>query len=448
MERIAVRKRGVTWAICAAALTLQQCEVYAFAFGAAVWKGGAVTAHSSTSASSSARWSVGSGPNEYECDTCSLRFAKLKQMNEHLKGKRHAANVRLAETIGHEFDAAPWPDDAEGTAVAARAARSAFSFDKFFERLPRRTRSSVGRGALGEHRSGVGGAAAGAGSGVGGMLDPGILVKHLTPEQRGQLWRYLREVLPPHEPEKAAMLPRIFVALEGAGYGQYLRVKEILESIETYLLAESWVLARRRQGRNITAIHDLACGHGLVGLLLALRFDLDVASYDLIRRPAYDAFVGAFRDVCGGLFDDDRLYFSEGDFNLDPNLNRLSATPPATATSTRVLALDSESLVLCIHGCNEANRDAVEIAQAAGAAWFVMPCCIKQDLILTQAAHRIRIPDDDLRAAFLVGAMAAVMPAEEVYTVDRRITGRSIVLAGGPPPAQRRRAVSARRMPA
>ena len=30
-----------------------------------------------------------------------------------------------------------------------------------------------------------------------------------------------------------------------------------------------------------------------------------------------------------------------------------------------------------------------------------------------------------------IGAMAALGPAEEVYSVDRRITGRSIVLAGG-----------------
>ena len=116
--------------------------------------------------------------------------------------------------------------------------------------------------------------------------------------------------------------------------------------------------ARRREGLNITAVHDLACGHGLVGLLLALRFPhIHLASYDLVRRGAYDAFLGAMAEACGGRFHTrEGLTFAEGDFNHNPdlNFNRHAGVGdtgggPLEATA-RSLALGPESLVLCIHG--------------------------------------------------------------------------------------------------
>lgn len=56
-----------------------------------------------------------------------------------------------------------------------------------------------------------------------------------------------------------------------------LRVKELWETVETYLLIErqiSIVKGRKGsgEGQRIDSIYDLACGHGLLGVLLAHRY--------------------------------------------------------------------------------------------------------------------------------------------------------------------------------
>jgi hypothetical protein len=42
------------------------------------------------------------------------------------------------------------------------------------------------------------------------------------------------------------------------------------------------------------------------------------------------------------------------------------------------------SFVACVHGCNEVTSTAVQRAQAAEAAWAVMPCCIRDDIYCVQ----------------------------------------------------------------
>ena len=92
--------------------------------------------------------------------------------------------------------------------------------------------------------------------------------------------------------------------------------------------------------------------------MLALRFDhIQLASYDLIRRGAYDAFLGAMADVCGGRFHTmEGLSFAEGNFNYNPNLDLKRHTDVGEnggmtlESITHDQALGPESLVLCIHG--------------------------------------------------------------------------------------------------
>jgi hypothetical protein len=38
--------------------------------------------------------------------------------------------------------------------------------------------------------------------------------------------------------------------------------------------------------------------------------------------------------------------------------------------------LNSTCFLIAIHACNEANKEAVDMAKGAGAMWAVMPCCI------------------------------------------------------------------------
>ena len=52
---------------------------------------------------------------------------------------------------------------------------------------------------------------------------------------------------------------------------QYTRVKEIIESIEAFKLIVAF-LATAENHREINGFFDLACGHGLVGVLLAYAY--------------------------------------------------------------------------------------------------------------------------------------------------------------------------------
>ena len=75
-----------------------------------------------------------------------------------------------------------------------------------------------------------------------------------------------------------------------------VRAKELVESLEAYAVVESFVSAMGRRGRAVDVIADVACGHGLVGILLAYRFPrVAVVCCDLAERESYRAMVDAFR---------------------------------------------------------------------------------------------------------------------------------------------------------
>lgn len=193
----------------------------------------------------------------------------------------------------------------------------------------------------------------------------------------------------------------------------------------------------------VSTVYDVACGHGLVGLLLAYRFpELRVVGVDLSRRAAYDAYLDAWRaagaaEPGGGGGALPNVSFGCGDFT---QLVRASRAPTgATATAAPISpprangahpehpAVDRSSLVLCVHGCNEANPLAVELARDGGARCLVVPCCLQQRRCLDAASVRLA---DDVRYAFLCGAMAHAYGAHRVGSIDRRVTPRAIVLQG------------------
>ena len=66
-----------------------------------------------------------------------------------------------------------------------------------------------------------------------------------------------------------------------------------------------------------------------------------------------------------------------------------------------------------------------------GAGWLLVPCCLQVDAYLP-ASHSVRL-SDEMRYALLCGAMASEYEATVVWALDSRITGRGIVLGGGPP---------------
>lgn len=144
---------------------------------------------------------------------------------------------------------------AKQAAEARRAARRPLWQPEYLERFPRR----------------------------GSTLDQHVQVSELPPGELELVELYLAWRVPQHV---AAALRRVWQSHPNA-----LRVKELFETLETYALIErqlSILCARcAKQGRQSEALQhvfDLACGHGLLGVLLACRFPaLRVVCVDLER---------------------------------------------------------------------------------------------------------------------------------------------------------------------
>ena len=246
-------------------------------------------------------------------------------------------------------------------------------------------------------------------------MDPSATLASLSPHQRARFWRYLRDTYGAHYPEFAAIFHHLDVH-----FPQYCRVKELFESFEASQLVAAQLLTAQRQGRPIDAVYDLACGHGLVGLLLAYRFPRKrVVCVDLERRPAFDALAAASAAEGlpytgdgggGGASPLSNVEYREGDLN------------------DVVGELTSSSCAVAVHACNDANRDVVAGARQRGALWAVMPCCIRAKGYLPLCSVEA---NDDLRFTLLCGALANEYGAQLVRTVDPAITGRPIFIAGG-----------------
>ena len=179
-----------------------------------------------------------------------------------------------------------------------------------------------------------------------------------------------------------------------------------LNLIEAYKRIGQAIYEQWRAG-NVETIYDFACGHGLLGLLLAYRFHkLNVVCVDLEYRPAFDHYLEVARGLGAPL---QNISYIECDFN---NI---------------VLAL--KAYVICIHACNEGTKDALETAQAANACYAAMPCCIREGIYL-----RINHVDDRIRYATVVGIIAGQFGAYKITAIDERITNRNLIVLGGPKP--------------
>lgn len=234
----------------------------------------------------------------------------------------------------------------------------------------------------------------------------------------------------------------------------FLRIKELVESIEAFNVIVAFLNSAESMGPKSVydTFFDLACGHGLVGVMLAYAFPhRKVCSFDHARRSSFFAFAEAFaemqnvreswdssRDIdwdCEEKFEafnrlvaelphENEHVAEEGVEAALPNLNFFLGDIEAA----KALVTD-KSFVIALHGCNEANKTSVEMAIHAKAVWCVMPCCIKANLYLAETV--ISKLSDDTRFAYLCGVMSHKYDAQMVRSIDSRITTRPIVLCGG-----------------
>ena len=295
---------------------------------------------------------------------------------------------------------------------------------------------------------------------------------------RPRFFRYLRDAVP-GLPELAAA---VRVVADVAP--RWTRVKELVESVEAFRNALAFLAeAETKGGRAVETCFDMACGHGLVGVLIAYAFpEKTVRACDWTRRPAFEAYArvfGAFASLesKGGRFDYDtwarerrdvrsknvaedvedveaRLVSRKSDLS-DVNVTTKRENGDAEIAAGLLRALDetlpgetlgnvrftegdlnafeplvaSTSFVLALHGCNESTRDALALAKRKGALWCVMPCCVVKDLYAPECV--LSNLDDAARYAFLCGVLASKYGASLVRAVDKRITNRPVMLFGG-----------------
>ena len=199
-------------------------------------------------------------PHHHWCAACGLGFRKLKMLEQHRAGKRHRSVVAERDLVFEKFAAeAPlWAAGAEPADVV-----TGWSPVELSAVFPMRAT----------------------------CLDKHATVGALPARARARFWRYLHDRFGARAPELAA----VFHDVDARGGGRYLRVKELFEALEAADVIARHIAATeaRRGGAPTTAIYDLACGHGLVGLLLAGRFRGARVRVDLARRGVFDAFLGA-----------------------------------------------------------------------------------------------------------------------------------------------------------
>ena len=211
-----------------------------------------------------------------------------------------------------------------------------------------------------------------------------------------------------------------------------LRVKEMFETLEAFRLIEkqlSLLMARRREvqkeggitsspSKQVTTIYDLACGHGLLGVVLAYRFaDVRVVCVDMERRNCFNHYLEGFimhgKPAKGEEHPLSNLSFLEQDF-----------------TTLRAEDIDgASSFITMIHGCNEATKLAIEMAQTYGAGYAFMPCCIRDGLYGN--VGRVAQVDDATRHMVMIGLVAGQCGAHLISAIDQRITNRNLILFGG-----------------
>jgi hypothetical protein len=409
-------------------------------------------------------------PNKrgYWCEYCSCGFNKKKSYIEHVGGKRHKAVIVEGEMIWKEYidghhgsdnDSDSDNNNNNSTSSTSSAfydgsvtkmdVMKAWSLDLFMEGIQARSRSSKKKSVLSGMIGGMDSSgrmipssslssslSSGPGSSIGNnvyggggnQIDPSIRLCDLPPSKRGALFRYLHESSSgiPGLTDMVSSLP-----------SRYVRVKELLESIEVYFHVVNMILKRSteqgRKAKRLTRVYDIGCGHGLVGMLIAAMYpNIVVHSIDLVPRDSFVAQCDAFRSTGTAL---DNLSFETGDLSLIRNnyndqkrLDDGDNDSDDDENGSHPQEDTEHTLVLCVHGCKELTHESIELAKENNWAWLSVPCCLQANDHLNENTS-LKIKSDHTRYAMLCGAIAANHNPDTVSTIDSRITGRGIVLA-------------------
>ena len=230
-------------------------------------------------------------------------------------------------------------------------------------------------------------------------------------------------------------------------YPTSVRLKELFETVESFVSISKQVRVWLERAEGASTIFDLACGHGLLGVMLASQFpDLQVVCVDLIKRDGFEIYRQAFHHASLQTLGNAKIensitgYYRQHQGSTGKQGGFVSvvyhtdAEPSLLQTNLQFhegdmvqVAVPANSFVCCVHACNEANKIAVDMAVESGAGFAAMPCCIRNGLYCTKALGQ----DDDSRYTLMVGVMAGVYSAHTINSIHRGITNRHFIMYGG-----------------
>jgi len=259
-------------------------------------------------------------------------------------------------------------------------------------------------------------------------IDSNSMVADLPDTAKEQIKAYILN----RSPGSAEIVDALFWI--ATNYPKQLRTKELVETIESvtligaklnHLLASS---ANADRKKNMT-VYDLACGHGLVGILLAYRFpDINVICIDKERRSCWSTYIEAFERYGEKSKDNDtvmsNLEFREGDI-----MNKFT---PTLSPNTSCFQPKIGDYLVCIHGCNDLSPFIIQTAIDYNCGYAVMPCCLRENMlgVSTSSSNNNWGMDDTTRYSLQVGYLAGKYGCEKIVSISKYITNRYLIIIG------------------
>lgn len=254
------------------------------------------------------------------------------------------------------------------------------------------------------------------------VIDSNSMVDNLPDEMKQHLKSYIVERCP----GSAEIVDILFWVSEQ--FPEQLRTKELCETLESVTLIGADInalLSKERDPngnrRKTMTIYDLACGHGLGGLLLSYRFSfLKVVCIDRVERPSWSSYRAAFekygkkarKDDCSVMKNISYIVGDITDGCFEPK---------------------SGDYFMCLHGCNELTPFTLSKAQIINAGYAIMPCCLRDGMLgvtTTSSNNNWGIENDTARYSIQVGYLAGKFGVGKVATISELITNRFLILIG------------------
>lgn len=255
------------------------------------------------------------------------------------------------------------------------------------------------------------------------VIDSNSMVSDILGDTREQLKGYITERCP----GSSELVDALFWIAEH--HPEHLRTKELCETLESVTLIGADINSLFSKEKDPTGsrkrsmtLYDLACGHGLGGMLLAYRFpSIKVICIDKEERPCWTTYRAAFEK-----------------FGIKANKDDASVTANISfkvgdIMSSEVLQPQSGDYLMCLHGCNELSPYVLTKAKSHNTGFAVMPCCLRDGMLgvtTTSSNNNWGITDDEQRYSIQVGYLSGQFGVEKIAAVSQFITNRNLIIIG------------------